>query len=194
MFERHLTRHLREGEALREIIRRSPLTDLGRWVAAGALVCGSFFFLVPLIHAGGWGVGGFVALLGSGLFLAARTLFVWSVSAFVLTDERLVDVDQRGFFFTAVSSASYDRIQDVSYAVRGLWSTLFRIGTVEVQTAGAELRLELAGVRDPSAVQERLAAFVSKRRRNADHGTAGRLLAALERVAAEAKPTARPPH
>lgn len=187
MFERHLTKHLREGETALVMVRRSPLVDVPRWGLAVLCFLGAFFFLVPLIRAGAWGVAGFSLLVGVGLLVALRTWFVWSLTAFLLTAERLVDVDQRGFFTTEVSSASYDRIQDVSYAVRGLWQTAFQIGTVEVQTAGTELRLELTGVRDPKSVQERLTSLISERRRTADHATADRLLAALDRVE-----TARP--
>lgn len=190
MFKRHLTKHLREGETALVIVRRSPMVDLARWGFAFACFLGAFFFLVPLIRFGSWGLAGFVALLTVGLLVAIRTWFVWSLTAFLLTAERLVDVDQRGFFTTEVSSASYDRIQDVSYAIRGMWQTAFQIGTVEVQTAGTELRLELAGVRDPKSVQERLTSLIRERQRSADHGTTDRLIAALDR--AETARPARP--
>lgn len=189
MLERYLTKHLREGEVVLEVVRRSPVVVAGRLSLAAALFLAGFFFLVPLLRQGSLGWLGFLGLVLGGTSLGVRTLLVWALNAFVLTDERIVDIDQRGFFTTVVSSARYEKIQDVSYAVRGFWQTVFHLGTVEVQTAGTELRLALAGVREPKRIQERISGLVAERTRQARQATADEMVAVLERKAERAPPS-----
>lgn len=190
MFDHYLTRNLREGEVPLEIIRRSPIVESGRMLLSAALILGAFFFLFPLLRQGPWGFVAFLTLLLAGLTLAFRTWFVWLLNAFILTDNRIVDIDQRGFFTTLVSSASYEKIQDVSFSVRGVWQTIFQIGTIEIQTAGSDLRLELSGVKHPQSIQERLSALVAEKGKSPVQESAERLIAALER--AESRPTQSP--
>ncbi len=192
MFEHHITKNLREREEVVEIIRRAPIVEAGRMGLAILLILAPFFFLFPLFRWGSWGVAVLFVSLGAGVVLAIRTLYVWSVNVFVLTNERIVDIDQRGFFSTVVSSSSYDKIQDVSFSVRGLWSTLLHIGSIEIQTAGSDIRLELSGVKDPQRVQERLAEVMREYAAPAGPATAERLLAALDRIEQTKSPQPKP--
>ncbi len=69
---------------------------------------------------------------------------------------------------------------------------LFRIGTVEVQTAGTDVRLELAGVKDPQAVQEQITSLVREKGATPVQASAERLIAALERTEDSAGRPIRP--
>lgn len=182
MFEQKLTKNLREGEALVAVIRRAPIVELGRAALAVGLFLVPFFLLIPLFRFGAWGVAIFIGAIVSGVVYGFRTWFVWSVNAFVLTNERIIDVDQHGFFTTEVSSAAYGKIQDVSFSIRGLWPTVFKIGRLEIQTAGSDLRLELTGVREPQRVQERILQVMRDHADPSGDDAAGRILAALERI------------
>lgn len=67
----------------------------------------------------------------------------------VLTNRRIIDVEQRGFFIREVSSVRYPMIQDVTINVSGLFPTLLNFGTIQVQTAGVEQEFLLTLAPDP---------------------------------------------
>jgi len=58
-------------------------------------------------------------------------LDVWFV-----TNERIIDVEQKGFFHREISSIQFGNIQDVSIEIKGLLGTLLDFGSLRVQTAG----------------------------------------------------------
>lgn len=109
-----------------------------------------FFLLFPLFEQGLIGVIIFVALLGSGLFVGFRRYFTWQHTVFVITDQRVVDVDQRGFFDRTYSEIGHHDIQDVTFRIKGILPTIFRYGTLVVKTAGSAADLEMRRVRYPA--------------------------------------------
>lgn len=157
MFESQLTRNLKEGEEVVRIVRRYPGSLLFPALPAMAFLLGPFFFLFPLLKLGVFGALGFVILLMIGGILTARLMILYSLNALVITNQRLIDVDQRGFFHREVSESTFDKIQDVSFSMKGVSQTLFRYGTVLIQTAGAQSNLEIRYVQNPERVQELIA-------------------------------------
>jgi hypothetical protein len=54
----------------------------------------------------------------------------------IITNRRIVAIDQRGFFRRFLSSFRLERLQDMNINVSGLIPTLLNYGTIEAQTAG----------------------------------------------------------
>jgi len=54
----------------------------------------------------------------------------------VLTNRRIVDIDQIGFFNREVTSFQYGQIQDITVETRGFIETFLKYGTLHIQTAG----------------------------------------------------------
>lgn len=54
----------------------------------------------------------------------------------VLTDRRIIDIEQKGFFHREVTSFRYEQIQDITVETRGLIETFFKFATLHIQTAG----------------------------------------------------------
>ncbi len=52
-----------------------------------------------------------------------------------ITEKRIIDIEQKGFFDREVSSIRFDKIQDITVEVRGIIATFLNYGNVEVQTA-----------------------------------------------------------
>lgn len=154
MFNRYLTRHLGEGEEVLAIVRRYPWSMVFPALVAMVILLAPFFFLFPLLRLGSWGVLLILLLMAVGLFLCLRLVVLYSLNALILTTKRLIDVDQRGFFHRVVSESTYEKIQDVSFSLKGIGQTLFRYGTVHIQTAGSQVNLEIHNVRHPERVQE----------------------------------------
>jgi hypothetical protein len=146
---------LKEKEKILAVVRHFPLLYLHKVLLAALLIAAPFFFMMPLLSLPmpKVGVAVFSVAVFAGLLYALRVFVIWYWNAFVITTVRIVDVDQRGLFDRVVSEASHDKVQDVSYRIKGLWGTVFKCGTLIVQTAGASANLELYYVRRPEDVQ-----------------------------------------
>jgi len=90
-------------------------------------------------------------------------LFVWVFFFFsfidyyldiwVITNERIIDVQQEGFFARTISEQRLYRIQDVTSEVQGFFPTIFKYGEVHIQTAGAKQRFLFHEVPHPHEVR-----------------------------------------
>ncbi|MDD4995632.1 MAG: PH domain-containing protein [Patescibacteria group bacterium] len=146
--------NLKDDEKVIYAAHQFPLTYWPSVVIAFALLVAPFFFMFPLFELGWWGVGIFVLAIVFGVFYALRQVVQWYYNVFVVTDQRVIDIDQRGFFDRTVSVAPYQNIQDVSYRIHGVCQTVLRYGNVLIQTASTTANLEVRKVRHPHVLQE----------------------------------------
>jgi uncharacterized membrane protein YdbT with pleckstrin-like domain len=154
MPKEYFTKHLKEGEEIIKIVRAYALSQILKIAVIIVLVLLPFFLLFPLFQKGFWGVIGFFVLLTVAVVFTVRTLIIWYYNAFMITNKRIIDFDQRGLFDKTVSVATYDKIQDISFKKKGVFSTLFNYGTIVIQTAGANANLEIRNVYEPEKIQD----------------------------------------
>ncbi|MFA6553624.1 MAG: PH domain-containing protein [Patescibacteria group bacterium] len=154
MFESKIEKNIKEGEEVIRIVRKYPLVFCWPIFWSAIFIIAPFFFLVPLWQWGRWGVGLFFISLVFGLLLGVRVAVLYSLNIFVITSERIIDIDQTGFFSRTVSETTYDKIQDVSYSIKGIMQTFLHYGDVIIQTAGQQVNLELNSVKDPEKIQQ----------------------------------------
>ena len=136
------------------IIRKFPLVFILPIIFSAVFIIAPFFFLYPLFHWSSWGVGIFFVLLIICLLLALRTFIIYSFNVFVITNQRIIDIDQAGLFDRTVSETTYDKIQDVSFRRKGISQTVWHYGSVVIQTAGQQANIELTGVKSPEKIQQ----------------------------------------
>jgi len=75
------------------------------------------------------------------LILCAAALFIWFryyYSYLIVTDSRIIEIEQKSLFNRTTSELELLRIEDVKALVRGILATFLRYGDVLVETAGAE--------------------------------------------------------
>lgn len=97
----------------------------------------------------------FVFLLVWYLILTAFSLekfLTWFFNVYMVTDERIVDIDFYNLIYKEVSDAKIDRIQDVTYTMGGVIRTLFNYGNVLIQTASEVPNFEFLAVPKPDKV------------------------------------------
>lgn len=70
----------------------------------------------------------------------------------VVSQERIVDIDQVGLLFHEVSELNIETIEDVTSQTKGLLGNVLNYGTVFIQTAGATERFEFDNVSDPAGI------------------------------------------
>jgi hypothetical protein len=105
------------------------------------------------------GITGEVTLLFTqvySLFLALSLFLIWVfyyLNVQIITNMRIVDVNQEGLFSHVVSELNVDKIEDVTSQVNGLFGTIFNYGNVIIQTAGKEEHFDFRNVPNPSAIE-----------------------------------------
>lgn len=98
--------------------------------------------------------------LGLGLLLFFYQWMGWYYSVFIVTNHRLRQVAQKGFFNRSVIDLGVSKIQNLSYNVPGATAALLGYGTIVVQTYVGDLFLNK--VHHPNKVYNKLAEAVSK--------------------------------
>jgi uncharacterized membrane protein YdbT with pleckstrin-like domain len=83
---------------------------------------------------------------------ALATFLIWFFSVYIITDERIIDVDFVSLLFKDVSSAKIDSIQDISSKTGGFLASVVDYGTVFIQTAGEQREIEFDSVPHPARV------------------------------------------
>lgn len=91
----------------------------------------------------------YLIFLSFGLF---AIIVIYYLNIHIVSDERIVDIDQTGIFSHVISELNIDKIEDVTSDTTGVLGTLFDFGTVYVQTAGARERFEFQNVPRPSKI------------------------------------------
>jgi len=98
----------------------------------------------------------FVASIWS-LFMWAQLFKVWTnwyLDFWIVTDKRIVSIDQIRFFVRQMTVFRMERIQDVMVEIRGLISTFLNFGTLHVQTAGEDQNFYIRNVPNPQRIKD----------------------------------------
>lgn len=97
----------------------------------------------------------FTGLWDLGTWIGAFTVFTqYYLTVWIITNLRIVDIRQRGFFNRSVSSFMLTRIQDVTTDVSGVLATLFHFGRLEVETAGQDEHFVMNGIAHPEDIRD----------------------------------------
>ncbi len=93
--------------------------------------------------------------LSISLFLYTEfTLFYLDVS--IVTNDRIVEMEQLGLFSRTISELELFRIQDVTSEVGGFFPSLFHYGNVLVKTASENSHIIFYNIRNPEKIREEL--------------------------------------
>ena len=76
----------------------------------------------------------------------------WFFNAYIVTDERIIDIDFYNLIYRQVTEAQNDKIQDITYRIGGVVRSLFNYGDVLIQTAGALPNLDFNAVPNPDQI------------------------------------------
>ena len=78
------------------------------------------------------------------VFFATCAVFTagWYFSIFIVTNQRLRQITQKGFFNRSVIDLGLSKIQNISYNVPGLSASMFGFGTLVIQTYVGDLYLD----------------------------------------------------
>jgi uncharacterized membrane protein YdbT with pleckstrin-like domain len=97
----------------------------------------------------------FVVTMGWYMFVfgyALAKFMGWFFNIYILTDERVVDVDFQNIFFRKISTAKTEEIQDVNVQSSGSFETFFGYGSIFIQTAAEVSQFEFLAIPNPDKV------------------------------------------
>jgi hypothetical protein len=115
---------------------------------ADSVIVALFQAQTPLI------VFGLAAWLLMSTMAAATSWTGYYLDLWVITDRRIIVVEQIYYFNRKVSNFRLERLQDIKVTIKGLIPTLLNYGTIKAQTAGAnENNFESINLPDPRELQ-----------------------------------------
>ncbi len=137
------------------ILRQHPITQLKNVLIVISMILGfvfinlvGFFDFFPASYRTGITLFWFLVVIG----YSFAAFLKWLYNMYIITDERIIDIDVFSFLKRNLTSAKIDNIEDVTAANYGLLGSIFDVGIVVVQTAGATPMLEFGGVPHPARV------------------------------------------
>lgn len=91
---------------------------------------------------------------GAGVLVFLPSWITYHFSVFIVTDKRLIQITQEGFFNRTVIDMGLNQIQMINYQVSGLQETLLGFGTIMMQTFVGDLVIH--EIPHPAKIQKKL--------------------------------------
>lgn len=91
------------------------------------------------------------------LLLWVSFFLIWTnyyLDTWIVTNKRMIDIEQKGLFHREVSTFRLDRIQDITIETKGILATFFKFGDVIVETAGEHTPFLIRDAAHPEKVKE----------------------------------------
>ncbi|MEI6144738.1 MAG: PH domain-containing protein [Candidatus Berkelbacteria bacterium] len=145
----------RPDEKVFNVVRRHPIVFFwpllqSTLALAVAIVVLIYFDFGDLFYI----IGGLALLF---IFaVVSKVWFIYANSFCLITSQRVINVDQRGFFNRQITETEFSKIQDVTNSTSGMIGTTLNVGQVEIQTAGKENKLTIKHIPDPYQVQQEI--------------------------------------
>lgn len=109
----------------------------------------------------------FETMLAMIIWVWAALIFVdYYLDVWIITDRRVVNVEQKGLFVRRVSELRYQKIQDVTAEIEGFFPTILDYGDVFIQTAGEKPQFLFHNVPRPSEIKGILVDMQKRTRKN----------------------------
>jgi len=109
-------------------------------------------------------------VLGNSAYFLFVMLFTFAnfvdyyLDVWIVTNKRILNIEQKGLFSRIVSEKEIVRMQDVTSEVHGFLATFFNFGNIYVQTAGTKERFIFKQVPNAAGVAQEISNLVTKTR------------------------------
>lgn len=153
MFKDYFSQDLKEGEKVIRVVRK-------HWASFMLPIFKTFlvlvipFFLGFILFANTIGLIIFFVWVSFGLTYGFYQWLCWYFDHFIVTNQRIVNVNQKRLFARSVSETGLFNVQDVTYEISGLLASIFNYGTVKVLTASVNDSIQMSSIEKPKEVQE----------------------------------------
>lgn len=135
-----------EDEEILLVINEAVSAHFAKIIIGLVLLVVPFFFMFYLTSQGPIGVSVFSALVIISIIFMSREYYIWSNTIFLITNQRIIDINQNGLLHRTVSEIGHAKIQDISYQSRGLMQLMLGTGTIKIKTSVPDLSLAMFNV------------------------------------------------
>ncbi len=87
----------------------------------------------------------------------------WYLDVWIITNKRIIDIEQISFFNSEFSEFMLDKVQDVTIDKKGFLANIFNYGDVQIQTAGISRYFIFKQVPNPRKIKDDLMLCVQKK-------------------------------
>lgn len=148
-----------DDEEVLFVFRKHPIVM--RWGLIFACL-GPLIGVLPAAIRPTLGFGFFFGGLAAGFVLGALLMLpswiAWYYSVFIITNQRFIQITQRGLFHRSVVDLGLNKIQSTNYEVRGVQATLLSFGTIVIQTYMGDMVIH--EVHHPARIIRKLSAIL----------------------------------
>lgn len=153
-----------DDEEVMYVFRKHPV------VMRRGLVYGSIGILMPMLGVVAMNiifandpdklptVGTFYIAVIIGIFLFVLIMLPywisWNYSVYIITDQRMIQITQKGLFKRSMVTIGLDQVQMVNYEINGIEQTVLGFGTLVVQTSVGSLTIN--DIHRPAKVQKKM--------------------------------------
>lgn len=117
---------------------------------------------LPFMIPGGYILVGVLSWYLFILGFALTNFLRWFFNIYIVTSERIVDIDFIHILYKEFSEARLVNIQDITYNTGGIFESFFNYGNVLIQTAGTQPNFEFLSVPRPDNVVQTVSELVEK--------------------------------
>lgn len=156
-----------DDEKVLLVFRKHPVV-MRRGLVFGML--GPLLGVIPAALKPELGFGWFFGGLGLGILLGMLLFFpswiAWYYSVYIVSDQRFIQISQKGLFHKSVVDIGLQQIQMVNYEIAGFQQTVLGFGTMMMQTYMGDLIIH--DIHHPAKIQKKIVHILKEKGINAD--------------------------
>lgn len=165
----------RDGEYVIDIVWAHWYSLLIRILGALLIIIASFVIpallgIMPYIFMYGISTGIYYLWMVFWVFMIVQYYVVWLKDKCIITNERIIKVDQKNLFDHKVTTVELARIQGVVYTMLGAASSALGFGVVIIYFPGGN-NIEIKFASNPSVLQEEITRMVKNSQKGIDMQT-----------------------
>ncbi len=151
----YFAKQIQPGEKIKKVIYQSPLFYLGKIIFSIILIWMPLFFYFWLEQRIGqvtfWVV---LFLVSCGILLLIKIIMKLKYTAWVITNDRLLDFDQKNFWQNEVNESPLSELANPQMIKTGWKSVFFGLRTLRLFLTEEKAFLELAGIKKNTKLLE----------------------------------------
>ena len=123
-----------------------------------------FFMLVPppIVLPASYKLIGLLLWYIATFGYALLNFLHWYYNIYIVTTERVIEIDFIQLLYKKFSEAKLDRIEDVTYVSTGFFAAVFNFGDVSIQTAGEAREFDFESIPKPATVVRTIESLIDQ--------------------------------
>ncbi len=145
---------LRQDESLIKVAHRHVIFLLPIFFTWPLIIVAMFIvkYFLNFDFLGYWSLALIIVILIV-VFIILYKCYIWRNNALIVTNQRVIENQQRGFFSKTVTELLYHDILETSYSKEGMVASLYDYGDLQIRTA-SENKIVIEKIADPDKVVE----------------------------------------